>query len=131
VTEAEERVAESIRAFNDADWVALERMWDPAGEIVPPRGWPEGGVRKGWDEIRAQFETLKADWSEDHVAVVSIEEIRTGVVLTAMRWAGTGAGSGLGFDQPMWMVGTVRLDGRIAKTEYFLDEAEARACAER
>lgn len=129
MTELEQRVAESMRAFNDADWNALERLWNPDGEIIPPAGWPEGGRIRGWDGVRAQFERLKADWSEDHLEVVSVTEVRSGVVLAAFRWVGTGAGSGLGFDRPMWMVNMFE-DGLIVRTEYFLDESAARAAAE-
>jgi ketosteroid isomerase-like protein len=128
VSQAEELVADSIRAFNDADWETLERLWSPDGVVVAPAAWPEGGTFEGWPAIRAQFERVKADLSEDTITPLTIEEARPGTVVTAFRWAGAGAASGLAFDVPMWMVTTFR-DELAVRSEYFQDEDAARAAA--
>ena len=129
MSEAVEVVCESVRIWGDADCEALEALWYPEAEIVAPAAWPEGGTRVGWPAIRAQFERLKADWKEDRIAVEEAEEVRPGLVFFRVRWTVTGAASGVPLDVSIWGIATVR-DGRLARTEYFQDEAAARAALE-
>ena len=129
MAEPEDVVRASIRAFDDADWEALEALWDPDGVIVAPHAWPEGEERSGWPEICAQFQRIKADWAEDHMIVEELGEVRPGVLLTRLRWTVTGAASGVPLEVLLWMVATVR-DGRYVRAEYFQEEEPARAVAE-
>lgn len=76
MSEAVEVVRESVRIWGDSDWEALEALWHPDASIVAPAAWPEGGSRTGWPAIRDQFERLKADWEEDHIAVEETEDGR-------------------------------------------------------
>ena len=119
----------SIQAFNDENWDALERLWEPDGMMVGPPAWPESGDIVGWPAIRAQFQRLKADWREDHIRIEEMEEAAPGTFLVRMRWTVTGAASELPFDVPMWMVARIR-DGRYFRADYFQEEQPARAAAE-
>lgn len=122
-------IAASVRAFNESDWDALERLWEPDGTMVGPPAWPEPGDIVGWPAIRDQFHRLKADWSEDWITVEEVEQATPGTFLVRMRWTVTGAASRLPFDVPMWMVARIR-DGRYFRADYFQEEAPARLLAE-
>lgn len=65
----------SIEAWNAGNWETLEGLWDPAGHIVAPEGWPEPGKRQGWAAIRAQFERIKDSWTEEQVEVLGVRPV--------------------------------------------------------
>jgi hypothetical protein len=128
VAEIDDVIEASLRAFNDEDWDALERLWEPDGVMVGPPAWPESGDIIGWPAIRAQFQRLKADWREDHISIEEIEKPAPGTVLVRMRWTVTGAASELPFDVPMWMVAQIRA-GKYFRADYFQEESPAREAA--
>ncbi len=126
MSEAEDVALEGVRVFNEGDWDALERLYDPDARLDPPPEWPEAHHPRGWAEVRAQYERIKADWSEDHVEAVSVAEVSPGVVLAEFRWSATGAASGLDLEMPLWAVYRFN-ESRIARVSFFQDEAPARA----
>jgi ketosteroid isomerase-like protein len=123
VSEPERIVRESIDAWNANDWERVEAFWDPDGEIVGPREWPESGSFRGWPAIRGQFERLKGSWTEERVDVISLES-QGDRVIVRVRWVGTGEASGLEREVDVWWVNEVR-DGLLRRVVYFLDEGSA------
>ncbi len=123
--EAERVVRESVEAWNANDWGRMEAVWDPEGEIVGPREWPESGRFRGWAAIRAQFERLKGSWTQEHLELVTLES-RGDRVLVHANWLATGEASGVPTQVAVWWVNDVR-DGLIRRAVYFVsDEGAAR-----
>jgi ketosteroid isomerase-like protein len=123
VSEPERIVRESIDAWNANDWDRLEALWDPVGEIIGPREWPESGSFRGWPAIRRQFERLKGSWTEERLEPISLES-NADRVLVHGRWLGTGEASGLATDLDIWWVNEVR-DGLLRRAVYFLTDEES------
>jgi ketosteroid isomerase-like protein len=128
MSEATDVVRAALEAFNESDWETVERHWHPDGIAIGPPAWPETGELAGWQAIRDQFERLKSDWSEDHVAIEDVQEPRPGVVYMRLLWSVKGATSGVAFDVPMWLVAMIR-DAKVERAEFFQEEAPARAAA--
>lgn len=116
-------VRAGIAAWNENDWGRFEAVNHPDVEVRAPEGWPESGEFKGWAAVRRQFERLKEPWIEERVEVLELT-CRGERALLHGRWIGRGT-SGLDFDMDTWQSITVR-GGRIARTEFYLDEAAAR-----
>lgn len=49
-------LADFYRAFNERDIAALEQNWAPGD--LPSMDNPIGGIRRGWEEIRAGYQRL-------------------------------------------------------------------------
>ena len=113
----------AIEAWNENDWEALQKLWDPEGEIVPPEGWPETGARTGWPAIREQFRVIKDSWSEDRVEAISIEQVGDRA-LTHVHWAVRGEASGAPLQVEMWMLFEFG-NGLISRIQYFLEREAA------
>jgi len=99
----------SIEAWNASDWETLESLWDPAGAIVAPEGWPEYGVFEGWPAIREQLKRVKDSWTEEHVEVLSVRPAGERL-LAEVRWIVRGEASGAPLEVVMWMLATVGED---------------------
>jgi ketosteroid isomerase-like protein len=123
VSERERIVRESIDAWNANDWERMEALWDPAGEIIGPREWPESGSFRGWPAIRGQFERLKGSWTEERLERISLES-HADRVLVHVRWLGTGEASGLATELDVWWVNEVR-DSLLRRAVYFLTDEES------
>jgi uncharacterized protein len=125
--ESEEVVRRAVDAWNANDWALIEALHSPEVEVIAPREWPEGGTFRGWEAVRRQFERLKDSWSLERYEAENIEA-KGDTVLLVGTWIGTGETSGLDLGQEICPVFTVE-GGRIARIEYYLDEAEARRAA--
>src|SRR6266567_6846209 len=49
-------LAQLYRAFNGRDLALMEQNWDEPGGIVMSN--PIGGIKRGWNEIRAVYERI-------------------------------------------------------------------------
>lgn len=117
-----------FRAFEAGDWKALEEVYAPDMVMDPPPGWPEADQVRGWRDVQAQLERLKADWREDRVTILSVEEPSPDTVVVHMRWGGTGAASGMDVEMPFWAVYRVGA-GRVVRATFLRDEGAALAAA--
>jgi len=118
-----ELVRQSFEAWDRNDWDALREFYDPMIEVVAPRGWPEMGIIKGWEDVRTQFARSKDSWEEEHVEIDQIEELQPGVVLAQIRWVTRGKESKIAFERPVSTL--FRLRERIVRIEYYFDRADA------
>ncbi len=117
----------SLEAWNENDWDALEKLWDPEGEIVAPEGWPESGPRSGWPAIREQFEVIKDSWSAERAELLDADEAGDRL-LAHVKWAVRGEASGAPLETEMWML--CEFSGeRFSRIQYFLDGTAARESA--
>lgn len=113
----------AIQAWNADDWDGLETMVRPDVVAVGPREWPETGSRNGWPEVRDQFERLKDPWESEHLDVVGIQDTPAGAILEG-RWVGTGTGSGIDLDMPVWIYFEAT-EGLIVQMQFFLAKEQA------
>jgi ketosteroid isomerase-like protein len=117
-----EPVRRFLAAFNKRDWAAFSAELDPEVEYTPVeedatyRG-PEGLTQylERWLEVWATFtveaEEIQNTPKEDHAFV-------------AIRLRGTGQGSGMEIDQPLFWVTELR-GGRLYRISEYATRAEA------
>jgi ketosteroid isomerase-like protein len=102
-------------------------LYDEAAEIVAPEEWPEAGTFSGRGAVREQFERLKDSWEEERIEQDELIDLGERV-LALNRWVVRGKGSGIYMETPGGNLITVR-DRRIARIEFFTDQAQARRAA--
>jgi ketosteroid isomerase-like protein len=124
-----ELVRRSIDAWNASDWEkGLGSIWDPAGEIVAPEGWPEAGTFEGWPALVDQWRRIKDSWTEDHVELRSVRQVGNRL-LAEVLWAMKGEASGAPLEVEAWMLYDFRGE-RISKIQYFIDRETAMAAVD-
>src|SRR5687768_44579 len=118
-----EIVTRQFNAWSAGDLDTWSEAWDPDVVVVPPKGWPEGGVNRGLDAWRSQARRLRDSWTE---ARIEIDEIRPveDRVLVQIRYVTKGADTGLPFDTPMAAVFFFE-DRKIKRAEYYWETDEA------
>jgi ketosteroid isomerase-like protein len=121
-------VEASFAAFNDGDWDTMESLYWPDAEAQAPEGWPEAEDAKGWPAVRRQFERIKDSWAEDRFEVRSADLLDDGRIFVRGTWYTRGKGSGIEVDVDTWIIGAAR-DGKLARMEFYLDEAQAMRAA--
>ncbi|MGH2981505.1 MAG: nuclear transport factor 2 family protein [Solirubrobacterales bacterium] len=124
-----DHIRRSIDAWNRNDWEAMEASATPEISIVAPEGWPESGVFEGWPAVRRQYERLKGSWSDERIEVLALDPVGDDRVLAHLHWTGHGETSGLDLDLRTWGLNTLE-DGRITRTEFFLDRDAAMRAAD-
>ena len=87
------------------------------------REWPESGTYHGREAVKQLWERILGAYEESEVTIEGAIATDDGF-LNVLRWRAVGAGSGLAFETPVFMVAMVR-DGRIAEVEYFFDRGAA------
>jgi Ketosteroid isomerase-related protein len=119
-----ETLRRALDAFNGRDRAAWIAVCDPEVENYPPREWPENARIRGAGAIYDFYvEAVKAwdqgsfDWGEfidagnDRIVANQLREMR-------------GKTSGASVEWSYWVVFTFR-DGRVLRSEWFADKAEA------
>jgi ketosteroid isomerase-like protein len=112
-----------LEALDRRDLTSWLAVHDEDYEVVPSRDWPEPGVRgaeAGFNWYVQAFDTLQPFRTAD------TEYIDAGAdkVLLQYRMDVRGRGSGAEVEVRRWCLVTMR-KGRILRTEWFLDRAEA------
>ena len=118
-----------VAAWNARDWEALEALYHPDATIHGPADWPETGARRGWAEIRAQYESLRLPWSSDSSEIVLFEAEGERTV-GRFRWDLRGKDSEIELAHELSFTSRWRA-GRIVELRYFNDHADAVAEFER
>jgi ketosteroid isomerase-like protein len=121
-------------AWNAAGASAPEAItrdyFHPDIEFVEAEPIPGAGTYRGRDAVAAllrdRFDVLTTVRMED----VELEALDDERVFASMRAHGRGAGSGAVVSVPLWHVLTIK-DEWIVRLEEFVDEAAARAAAQR
>ena len=130
MAELVEKTKHAIDAWNRADWSTLEGFTWPDAEAKAPEGWPEPEDPSGWPALQRQFERLKEDLEDDRFETEEVELLGDDRVLVHGHWRGKGKGSGIDVDLEMWAIYGFRQD-KIARIEFFIDEAKAMRAAGR
>jgi ketosteroid isomerase-like protein len=109
--------------LNDGD---LEGMFELYHEDVvnyPGEHWPEGAPAEGIERFRETTEEWLGSWESIRIETDRVEAHGDRVVAHG-AWHTTGRISGVSGALPVHLVFTVR-DGRIARVEWFPDDARA------
>lgn len=123
---SEENVELTRRAFGAVsrrDLDALLALTDPEVVAVPRILAVEGGALHGHDGIRTWWEGIFAAFPEFDTEVISIRGIGD-VTVANVRAHGRGGGSGVPFEDPVWVVSRVR-EGKVIWWQTCGTEADA------
>jgi ketosteroid isomerase-like protein len=109
----------------------LDPLWERYAtadlELEPPPIYPDMGVYRGLEEVRAFFRMLTEVWEEWDMEPGEMEAAGDHV-LVPVQLHTRGRGSGLELPAQGFHLWTFR-DGKAAKIKTFFDEAEARRAA--
>lgn len=98
--------------------------FDPEYEVVPPSAYPDvESSYRGADALRRWFQQMNEIWDDFRVEAESFLDAGAQVIVL-VRVSGAAKQSGAAFAIPTAHVVTLQ-DGRIARTDIFLDRAEA------
>ena len=124
--QAEEIARRALEVWNSENWVEEAAKLDAADiVVVAPAGWPESGTSEGQEAWHRQIKRLKEVWTEESYTALAIES-RGPAALVHGRWRAYGEASGIQMDMESWVIYVSRGE-KLARVEFFLDEAEARA----
>ena len=118
-----ELMRRSLEAFERRDRTAWLATMDKDLEVVPPRDWPESGVRgaeAAWDLYLDVFDAF-ARVPVDDIEIVSAQADK---VVARYRFDVSGRASGADVEFDYWLVATIR-EGRFTRGQWFADRAEA------
>src|SRR5262245_34046067 len=118
-----ELMRRSVEAFERRDRTAWLAIMDEDLEVVPPRDWPESGVRgaeAAWDLYLDVFDAFSRVPVDD----IEIVAAQADKVVARYRFDVSGRASGAGVEFDYWLVSTVR-EGRFTRGQWFAKRAEA------
>jgi ketosteroid isomerase-like protein len=102
----------------------FHEYFDPEYELVPPFAYPDAeSSYRGEGALRRWFQQMNEIWDDFRVEPESFCDAG-GQVIVFVRVSGAAKQSGAALGVPTAHVVTLR-DGRIARTDIFLDRAEA------
>jgi hypothetical protein len=126
--EKEAVVRASIEGWNSEEWEeGLGAIWHPDGVIVPPEGWPEAGMRVGWEAMVDQWRRIKDSWAEEHVELLTVRPAGE-AVLAEIHWTMRGEASGAPLQVEAWILCEFA-GGLLSRMTYFLDRESAQTAA--
>ena len=118
-----ELMRRSVEAIERRDRTAWLATMDTDLEVVPPRDWPESGVRgaeAAWDLYLDAFHAF-ARVPLDDVEIVAAQADK---VVARYRFELSGRASGADVEFDYWLVSTVR-EGRFTRSQWFANRDEA------
>jgi ketosteroid isomerase-like protein len=117
-----EVVKAALAAWNTGDMDGVRALLDPDAVLHPPEGWPEPGPYVGEEAVMREWFQVREAWKADAVEPVSdfIHAADRVVVRVIWRTAGHGPEPKI----ELSIAYTMR-EGRMFRTEYFWDHAEA------
>jgi ketosteroid isomerase-like protein len=125
MSENVEIIRRAVEGFNRDGPRAQEirQITDPEAELVLPGGLLDAGYYRGRDVVLAAWEAYVGEFDPFHLEIEQLVDAGDSVV-ARFREQGRGKESGVEVDWLRYVVYTLH-QGRVIRTQYFLEEAEA------
>jgi ketosteroid isomerase-like protein len=124
-----ETLRQALGAFNRRDEAAWLSACDPEAENFPPREWPENAPNRGAKAIWDFYVEAVKTWEDGSYAWGELVESGPDKIVANQLREMRGKASGASVTWSYWVVFTFR-DGKVIRSEWFADRAEALEAAE-
>ena len=111
-----------VELWNAGDMAGVQELYDPEAVMEVTPDWPEAGPFVGRDAVLRQFNQARAAFDSDSLEFLSDLVAVGDSVIVRVAWHGFGRGPQSDME---WSNAFTVRDGRILKTEFFWDHAEA------
>jgi uncharacterized protein len=124
-----ETIREGVAALNRGDMDGIAATLDPEVELVPLRAVLDGSTYRGHEGLRRWMEDTAEDWSEYHLTLHEVLDLRPGCLLVRATIRLRGRSSGVAVDSPAAWLCEMR-DAKVARIQFFADSESAIAASE-